>query len=604
MLLMRLNMSIRSQIQSLLLGALIFGILCTAGLVTYFFSSDLRGLTRRTTFDASYHLASRLQTELKTSVELARLVAAASFQDFRYEEDRDRFLREALRSRPQIFALTLVERNSASERDRLPNGKPWKIRWRIGNQSLSDREVSALDPRLLSLPEEFQEIHAYRGNSAGGVGLFRWVLPMVQSPQGRVTHLISLDLKIEPWIELFSSYGDAKHLLMDAAGQILLQSADAPILSSETLGKVGDTGLRDFVDVQQGVHLGAYHRIVLQLGGHEVRSGVQPAAPPAQLRLLTLIPDASVSSKILRVVRRATWVAGLFLVISAMLGGAIARALSQPLRRLADAAKKVREGDFSVRTIATNTLHPPSLETHNEMDQLAVVFDQMVLGLQERDRLKVTFSKFHGLGVAEKILRGEMHLGGERREGIVFFSDIRGFTKLSEELPPETMVHLLNRYFSRMVHIIHSHGGIVDKYIGDAILAVWGVPDTRPDDALFAVRACIDMSRALAQLNRELGDEHLPTLRVGMGLNAGPLLAGNIGSEERMEYTVIGDTVNTANRIESMTKELGADVLVSESVFQKLGVHAQEFDITPVESAVTVKGKQQALRLYKINVPT
>jgi adenylate cyclase len=176
------------------------------------------------------------------------------------------------------------------------------------------------------------------------------------------------------------------------------------------------------------------------------------------------------------------------------------------------------------------------------------------------------------------------------------FSDIRGFTTLSEKMDPQHLVALLNEYFTEMVNIVMDEGGVVDKYIGDAIMAVFGAPVAKPEDAANAVRAAVRMRIALRELNTRLAGRGLPPLRTGIGIHTGVVVAGNIGSERRMEYTVIGDAVNLASRLESSTKEVGADVLISEDTYEltKSTIEARAM------REITVKGRNQPVMTYEV----
>jgi adenylate cyclase len=220
----------------------------------------------------------------------------------------------------------------------------------------------------------------------------------------------------------------------------------------------------------------------------------------------------------------------------------------------------------------------------------------MTVGLQERDKVKSLFSKFLGSSVAEDLINREIELGGQKKDVVVFFSDIRGFTAYSEKKSPEQVVEMLNDYFRAMVKIINQHGGVVDKFIGDSIMAVWGAPKSTDKDAHNAVQACLDMRVALAKLNEQRIARNQQPILIGMGLHAGPVISGTIGSNERLEYTVIGNTVNTASRIESSTKAFGADLLISDTVYEKIRL---DF-MTEVAGLAEVKGRSEGLKLHKV----
>jgi adenylate cyclase len=163
-------------------------------------------------------------------------------------------------------------------------------------------------------------------------------------------------------------------------------------------------------------------------------------------------------------------------------------------------------------------------------------------------------------------------------------------------MDPQQLVALLNEYFTEMVGIVMQENGVVDKYIGDAIMAVFGAPVPKPEDAVNAVRAAVRMRRALGQLNERLGARGLSPLRTGIGIHTGVVIAGNIGSEKRMEYTVIGDAVNLASRLETSTKELGVNVLISEDTYERT---KSAIEARPVRE-ITVKGRTQPIMTYEV----
>ena len=167
---------------------------------------------------------------------------------------------------------------------------------------------------------------------------------------------------------------------------------------------------------------------------------------------------------------------------------------------------------------------------------------------------------------------------------------------MSESMAPEAVVEMLNEYMTQMVSIIQSYKGVVDKYVGDAIMAIWGVPIQAPYDYQLAVLACLAMRKELNRLNKSRLARGQAALKIGMGLNTGVVIAGNIGSDTKMEYTVIGDAVNLASRIESMTKEYGTDLLISNSVYEQV---KEQFVIEQAGST-RVKGKTESIDVYKV----
>jgi len=189
-------------------------------------------------------------------------------------------------------------------------------------------------------------------------------------------------------------------------------------------------------------------------------------------------------------------------------------------------------------------------------------------------------------------------LGGNRREMTVLFSDIRGFTSVTERGDPEALVAQLNEYFSRMVAIVFRHHGTVDKFVGDMVMALFGAPVDDADHAEHAVAAAIDMVRELGELNREWAAKGMAQLDIGIGVNSGDMIAGNIGSSSIMSYTVIGDNVNLGSRLESLNKEYKTRIIISDATRTRL---TSPRDVRPLGDVV-VKGKSKAVAIYEIEV--
>jgi adenylate cyclase len=282
-------------------------------------------------------------------------------------------------------------------------------------------------------------------------------------------------------------------------------------------------------------------------------------------------------------------------IISLFAGIRVARAMSSALTRVNRALKKLEKHEYA---------YVEGVKSGDELEDLANGFNQMVDGLKERDtlredrdKIKATFGKYMTAALVDSLMTGvSFPLGGESRTVTILFTDIRSFTTISEKMDAQELVGLLNEYFTEMVAIVMDEGGVVDKYIGDAIMVVFGAPIARPDDPLHAVRAAVRMRRALVGLNKRLVARGKAELKTGIGIHTGEVVSGNIGHERRMEYTVIGDAVNLASRLESSTKELGVNVLISEDTYQltKDKINARQI------REITVKGRKQPVMTYEV----
>ena len=236
------------------------------------------------------------------------------------------------------------------------------------------------------------------------------------------------------------------------------------------------------------------------------------------------------------------------------------------------------------------------VKSRDELGILANSFNQMITGLKEKERVTNILGKYVSPEVAKKILEsGEgVALKGERRECVIMFTDIRGFTAMSENMAPEKLVGDLNEYFTLMVDVVLKYQGTLDKFIGDAIMAVWGAPVPFEDKELRAVNCALEMQSALKRYNDEREKSGRPALTMGVGINTGIVVSGNLGSDKRTDYTVIGEEVNLASRL--CSKALPGQTLISESTYRKLkGL----IDVKPLEP-IALKGFTEPVKVYEV----
>ena len=226
-----------------------------------------------------------------------------------------------------------------------------------------------------------------------------------------------------------------------------------------------------------------------------------------------------------------------------------------------------------------------------------VAYQYFVEGREKR-KMKKLFGQYVSKDVYEQLVANPAlaRLGGQRREMTVLFSDLRGFTTLSERGQPEEIVGMLNEYFTRMVDLVFAHKGTLDKFVGDMVMALFGAPLDDPHHADHAVDAALDMIDALAVLNARWKAEGRAELDIGIGINTGPMIAGNIGSEAIMSYTVIGDAVNLGSRLESLNKQYGTRIIISEATRGRL---SRPYRLRPLGDVV-VKGKTQPVAIYEV----
>lgn len=405
--------------------------------------------------------------------------------------------------------------------------------------------------------------------------------PTQENPQTKEKWLVRVEMRQGPFMKIYTKKGYVTAYLVDGDGNVLVHSDPKMVLQNYNFSaypivqRSKDVKLNnqqmEFEDPEGTTFLGAFKKTGFI--GTSVVAQVEASRALAALN---------------QVQYRTLLVTIIVLGIAYLFNYIFSQSLTSPLGTLYQATERIAQGNFDVK------LYP---EASDEIGALTVAFTKMASGLQERDKLKSTFNKFHSKEIAQKILSGEVKLGGEKKMATVFFSDIRGFTSMSERMSPDEVVIMLNEYMTEMVKIIQKHHGVVDKYVGDAIMALWGVPNPSSDDAANCVRAALEMREALQTLNMKRRNKGSPELKIGMGIHTGEVLAGNIGSESRLEYTVIGDTVNQASRLESSTKEIGADILISDTT-HALIKHGK-FALGPA-LGIKVKGKADKITVHEV----
>jgi class 3 adenylate cyclase/HAMP domain-containing protein len=285
--------------------------------------------------------------------------------------------------------------------------------------------------------------------------------------------------------------------------------------------------------------------------------------------------------------------------------------LTKPLGRVIQTMHSIiKEGDLSSRVPVEyqdetgNLAHTFNLmiaELEKAYKQIKHYAFDAVLAQKKEQRIRQIFQKYVPKDLIDKFFAApESMLVGDNRVLSILFSDIRGFTTISENMAPDDLVNSLNRYFSDQVDIIMNRDGIVDKYIGDAIMAFWGAPVKHENDAMQSVIAGLDMIDALKKFNGSQRNAGQPEFHIGIGIAYGTVTVGNIGSERKMDYTVIGDMVNLASRMEGLTKTYHAEILISETLYAELQKSPDAVLHYRLIDTAAVKGKTRGVKIYTV----
>jgi class 3 adenylate cyclase len=276
-----------------------------------------------------------------------------------------------------------------------------------------------------------------------------------------------------------------------------------------------------------------------------------------------------------------------FLLIGIVFMAVFVTLLVKPIGLLVNGVTAIAGGNFDQKI---------NIRRADELGELTDAFNNMAKSLREKEVIKGAFSKYVTKSVVDRILEHKdgLKLGGEKKVVTIFFSDIRGFTPMSEALSAEEVVHILNEYFTAMTAIIFKYEGTLDKFMGDAIMAVFGAPIDLPDHAERAVLAAVEMSEKMKALQAKWRNEGKKEVNIGIGINSGEVVVGNIGSNERMEYTAIGDNVNLTQRLESVAEK--GQILISSATYERVKHKIEAVMLDPIK----VKGKAEKVLAYSV----
>ena len=265
--------------------------------------------------------------------------------------------------------------------------------------------------------------------------------------------------------------------------------------------------------------------------------------------------------------------------------------ITRPINEIVREMKNTSKGDFGNYT---------TVRTKDEIGKLGEGFNKMVDGLKEREKIKSLFGQYLTREISDEILNGHVDLGGELYDATILFADIRNFTSISEKMNPREVVDFLNSYLSGMIDVIIENNGIIDKFMGDGILAVFGVPVSSEDHAESGIKAALAMNEKLASQNIERKKAGQFPIKIGIGVHSGPVIGGNLGNNNKLEYTVIGDTVNVASRIENLTKRYKSPLIISGTTYEHLSKEIKKkIDMKAIANA-EIRGKEKTLTLYSM----
>lgn len=463
----KFRLTIGTKLVTLIAGLLLGSVAVLVWQSTKMFVEDNTALIQQMNSDTAGSLATRMRDAFADVTDKMRMLGTVMVQETVPAAVRDRVSSEFF-SKDKDFLALLIHKGTDTATPALLTGAYSPELATIGDadgaktlaaiSSEKDFSVGALSRGAVQLVA----FHLPDGSSAIAVGVpFIAADPAAPGSAGRFTHTLTAVIRQNKFLKAVGESDTITSYMVDPKGHLLAHPDTARAAANEDVSQVGvvrmmlegkaGNGQTRFQDPQSGEwRLGSFR--LVGFGG---------------LGIVSEVPEAKAFEAAEGVKRRSMYFALIILSAAFFAGYFFSSTIARRIKTLVDAAYRISQGDFAI------DLKPKGAD---EVATLSAAFNDMAKGLEERDRVKETFNKFHNKEIADKLLSGEVKLGGERKEATIFFSDVRGFTAMSESMEPEQVVEMLNEYMTRMVAIIRAHNGIVDKYVGDAIMAIWGVP--------------------------------------------------------------------------------------------------------------------------------
>ncbi len=376
------------------------------------------------------------------------------------------------------------------------------------------------------------------------------------------------------------------------SGYAVLAANDGHILAHPQPERIGDD-ISSYPAIQQAQRTGGQGSVVQRnKAGLERLMIYRTVKNPATLDakpwiLLAEIDESEALAPLYKL--RNEFAVGLFLLVvaSLIIAWQLSASIKRPVQELLAMVRQIQGGELMARVAVAG---------QDELSQVGAALNEMAKGLEERDRVKDVFGRYIATQISEKILKGDINLGGEIRNVTILFSDIRGFSMMAEELTPQQVVTFLNNYFSEMVEAVFEQGGVLDKFMGDGLMAVFGSLGEQPDHAYRAVLTALRMKALLAKINGERNIAGQPPVAIGIGVHTDDVIVGNIGSPRRLEYTVIGDGVNTTSRVQTLNKQFGTTILITQPTYEAVN---SDFECRLMPDT-QLRGKNKTFAFYEV----
>ncbi|MDX1957742.1 MAG: adenylate/guanylate cyclase domain-containing protein [Leptospiraceae bacterium] len=537
------------------------------GLATYFFRIDneirIKENQLKLTEIIALAVKSEFKIEKKISTQMASLLLRGVSSELLFENDSD-----------IVYLGVYSESKNSMQLKR----KAYNQRYLVLNE-LTESDIETM---LKNSKEKFLDV--FKGkeiitnvSKTQKVPFYAIAYPYIEDGNNSAVLII---LRSDTILKVFEKQGISESFLIDDNNKIVFHPDMDKVLSEINLTQTIPVKELNSSTIGNG-------QIRYKESNGEYFIGAFKRVNPGNLGIITIVSEKIAYEEIYNIQKRNILIAIIAFSITIGIMFFFAKTISRPILKLLQATIRVSVGNFKMEILP---------ETNDEIGLLTDNFIKMGKGLEEREKIKEAFGRFVNPIIAERVLTGEVNLGGEEKTATILFTDIRGFTELSENFTPTEIVEFLNKYLTLMVDCVDLTFGIVDKFIGDAIMATWGATPSIGNPAENGINAALMMRFVLIEYNEKRIKDGRKPIKMGCGLNHGPVVAGQIGSESRLEFTVIGDAVNLASRIESLNKPFATDILISEDLFKEVeGIFIVE-EMKPIK----VKGKAELQKVYAV----
>jgi len=597
----RINYTLALKIVCLVLGgtAVVFGFVFT---FSYLYSSKIiLREEKKNAENLTLSVARRLEQEFRSVAKVPQILASFLETTPDIEEQALlRLIRDVVANSPEVFGMTVAFEPYEFSKT-LKSYAPYVYRGKEGIEfvQLVTDSYDYFTKDWYHIPQVLQKptwSDPYFDEGGGNILMTTYSLPFFQiaadGTRTKMRGIVTADISLEWLTKLVSSVRVCRTgycFIIADTGRYISHPQPEIIMRESIFSRAEELKKPELNEIGQQMIHGAsgFVRLGAIFGGEPYYLAYAPIPSPGW-SLGAMLPENELYAELTSYHHISALMAvggiGLLLAVSIL----VARSIANPLRRMAQVTARVAEGDLDIDL--------SDIRSRDEVGQLAQAFMRMTHGLKERDRIRDTFGRYLTREVVNRLLEHKdgLRLGGEKREISMIMSDLRGFTALTSTMHPEEVLKFLNRYLGKMVEILIDYHGTIDEIIGDGILAFFGAPEDLEDHPAMAVACALRMQAAMLEINAVNEADGYPRLEMGVAVNTGEVVVGNIGSEKRAKYGAVGSQVNFTGRIESYT--VGGQVLVSKSTFDRIA------SIVDVRRTVRVemKGISGEVALYDI----